>query len=59
MTSLAAWTWISVAVLVVVPPVVFVLFLRDARQVFEDLAGNRPSQTAGGPSSGGTSGGLA
>ena len=37
MTSLALWTWISVVVLVLVPPVVFVLFLRDARRMFEDL----------------------
>ena len=37
MTSLALWTWISAAVLVLLPPVVFVLFLRDARRLFADL----------------------
>ncbi len=59
MTSLAVWTWIAVTVLVVVPPIVFVLFLRDARRVFDDLAEDPPSRPLGGPSSGGTSGGLA
>lgn len=37
MTALALWTWVAVGVLIVLPPVVFVLFLRDARKVFEDL----------------------
>ena len=39
MTDLALWTWIAVGVLVAVPPVVFVLFLRDARRVFRELSG--------------------
>lgn len=39
MTDLALWTWIAVGVLVTVPPVVFALFLRDARRVFRALSG--------------------
>ena len=37
MTPLTFWTWVAAGVLVVVPPVIFVLFLRDARRVFRDL----------------------
>jgi len=60
MTSLALWTWISAAVLVLVPPVVFVLFLRDARRMFADL---KAGQDEGpppppGPSSGRSDGAL-
>ncbi|KPK04890.1 MAG: hypothetical protein AMS20_07930 [Gemmatimonas sp. SG8_28] len=62
MTSLARWTWIAAAILVLVPPVVFVLFLRDARRIFDDLRsapadGSPP--TPSDPSSGGQIGGLA
>lgn len=42
MTNLALWTWIAAGVLMVVPPVIFVLFLRDARRVFRDLGLERP-----------------
>ncbi len=45
MTDLALWTWIAVGVLVAVPPVVFALFLRDARRVFRDLTGHGEAQT--------------
>jgi heme exporter protein D len=41
MTTLAFWTWVAAGVLVLVPPVILVLFLRDARQVFRDLGFGR------------------
>lgn len=62
MTSLALWTWVAAAVLVLVPPVVFVLFLRDARRMFEDLragSADGPPAAGSGPSSGRPNGGLA
>ena len=46
MTNLAFWTWLSAGVLIVVPPVIFVLFVRDARQVFQDLGRERPEDAA-------------
>lgn len=38
MSMLAFWTWVAVAVLIVVPPVVFVLFLRDATRLLQGMA---------------------
>jgi hypothetical protein len=61
MTPLALSTWIAVAVLVIVPPVVFVLFLRDARRVFEDLLDGPAAKAppvGSGPSSGHQNGRL-
>lgn len=60
MTSLALWTWISAAVLVLLPPVVFVLFLRDARRLFADLKAEQAEKPPPppGPSSGGSGGAL-
>ena len=37
MTQLAFWTWLAAGVLVLVPPVILALFLRDARRVFAEL----------------------
>jgi hypothetical protein len=48
LTDLTRWTWIAVGVLVTVPPVVFVLFLRDARRVFRELQSGRKSEAADG-----------
>lgn len=35
---LALWTWIAVAVLIVIPPAVFTLFLRDATRLLREMA---------------------
>jgi hypothetical protein len=46
LTDLTRWTWIAVGILVTVPPVVFVLFLRDASRVFRELQFGRESEAA-------------
>lgn len=46
MTDLTRWTWIAVGILVTVPPVVFVLFLKDASRVFRELQSDRESEAA-------------
>lgn len=46
MTNLAIWTWLAAGVLIVVPPVIFVLFMRDARQVFRDLGLERSAEAS-------------
>lgn len=49
---LAFWTWVAVGVLIVVPPVVFVLFLRDATRLLQEMAPPRTDEKApdpGGP----------
>jgi heme exporter protein D len=51
-SMLAFWTWVAVAVLIVVPPVVFVLFLRDATRLLREMAPPRSDEKAldsGGP----------
>jgi hypothetical protein len=46
MTKLAVWTWVAAGVLIALPPVIFVLFLRDARRVLEDIGVDRPRRDA-------------
>jgi len=46
MSMLAFWTWVAVAVLIVVPPVVFVLFLRDATRLLQGMAPPRSEERA-------------
>jgi hypothetical protein len=46
LTDLTRWTWIAVGILVTVPPVVFVLFLRDAGRVFRELQFGRDTEAA-------------
>ena len=41
MSQLAVWTWLSVGTLIVVPPVVFVFFLRDAARVLRSMEQTR------------------
>jgi hypothetical protein len=48
LTDLTRWTWIAVGILVTVPPVVFVLFLRDASRVFRELQTGRESDAVKG-----------
>jgi hypothetical protein len=40
------WTWVAAGVLIALPPVIFVLFLRDARRVLEDLGVDRGRRDA-------------
>lgn len=37
MTGWAFWTWVAVAVLLIVPPIVFALFLREAARMFREF----------------------
>lgn len=41
MSQLALWTWLSIGALIVVPPVVFVFFLRDAARVLRAMGQTR------------------
>ena len=52
MSMLTFWTWVAVAVLIAVPPVIFVLFLRDATRLLHEMAPPRSEEKtldSGGP----------
>jgi len=52
--SMGAWTWLAIAVLIVIPAVTFVLFLKDATALFRALHARPedPSASAPPPGSG-------
>lgn len=51
MSAFHLWTWVAIGVLVVLPPVIFAAFLRDAVRMFRDLgppAGDEEGDGRGG-----------
>ena len=44
MSVLERWTWLAIAVLVVVPPIVFVLFLRDATRLLRAMGSRHANE---------------